>query len=100
MKLKKIALAIFLLILVLGASVQAQDAKSLNLAFVQDIDTMNYGMYSSQFFSAILMPLWNSPAWVFDTNLNPVPRLAAEIPTVENGGVSEDGTVITIKLRD
>src|SRR5690606_11932683 len=38
--------------------------------------------------------------WVFDTNLNPVPRLAAEIPSLENGGLSEDGTVVTIRLRD
>lgn len=27
------------------------------------------------------------------------PNLAAEIPTVENGGVSDDGTVVTYKLR-
>ena len=29
-----------------------------------------------------------------------VPRLAVEIPTLENGGVSEDGLTITWKLRD
>lgn len=29
-----------------------------------------------------------------------VPRLAAEIPTLENGGVSEDGLTITWKLRE
>ncbi|MDO5705038.1 MAG: peptide ABC transporter substrate-binding protein [Paracoccus sp. (in: a-proteobacteria)] len=29
-----------------------------------------------------------------------VPRLAAEIPTLENGGISEDLTTITWKLRD
>lgn len=28
-----------------------------------------------------------------------VPRLAAELPTVENGGISEDGLTYTIKLR-
>lgn len=100
MRLKRLALVAFVLILALSATVHAQDTKALNIAFVQDIDTMNYGMYSSQFFSAILMPLWNSPAWVFDTELNPVPRLAAEIPSVENGGVSEDGRTITIRLRD
>jgi peptide/nickel transport system substrate-binding protein len=30
----------------------------------------------------------------------PVPDLAVEIPTVENGGISEDGTVYTIDLRE
>jgi peptide/nickel transport system substrate-binding protein len=100
MHLRKIILIVLVLMLALTVSVQAQDTKALNIAFVQDIDTMNYGMYSSQFFSYILMTLWNSPAWVFDAQLNPVPRLAAEIPTVENGGVSEDGRTITIRLRD
>jgi len=99
---RRLTIALFcclILTLVLSPSA-AQDAKALNIAFVQDIDTMNYGMYSSQFFSAILMPLWNSPPWVFDTGLNPVPRLVTEIPSADNGGVSEDGTVITIHLRD
>jgi peptide/nickel transport system substrate-binding protein len=30
---------------------------------------------------------------------SPVPVLAAEVPTQENGGISEDGKTITIKLR-
>src|SRR5215216_950037 len=100
MHLRKMILIVFVLMLALTVSVQAQDGKALNIAFVQDIDTMNYGMYSSQFFSYILMTLWNSPPWVFDAQLNPVPRLTTEIPSVENGGVSEDGRTITLRLRD
>lgn len=30
----------------------------------------------------------------------PVPSLAVEVPSLENGGVSEDGTTITYKLRE
>jgi peptide/nickel transport system substrate-binding protein len=30
---------------------------------------------------------------------NPVPVLVAEMPDLDNGGISEDGTVITMKLR-
>lgn len=36
----------------------------------------------------------------FDEKGNLYPRLAAELPTVENGGVSEDLTTITWKLRE
>ncbi|HJN92946.1 MAG TPA: ABC transporter substrate-binding protein, partial [Dehalococcoidia bacterium] len=35
-----------------------------------------------------------------DTDLVPQPNLASEIPTVENGGISEDGTTYTFKLRE
>src|SRR4051794_31387996 len=102
MRFRKTILALLILIFaspfMLG-SVQAQTTKSLNIAFVQDIDTMNYGMYSNQYFSSILMSLWNSPPWVFDNKLTPTPRLVTEVPTVENGDVSADGTVITLHLR-
>jgi len=36
----------------------------------------------------------------WDDQSNFVPELAAEIPTLENGGVSEDGLTITWKLKD
>src|SRR6185503_392660 len=36
----------------------------------------------------------------WDDQSNFVPELAAEIPTTENGGVSEDGLTITWKLKD
>ncbi len=47
---------------------------------------------------------WMAPAvqrligW--DPDGNPLPVLATEIPTVENGGVSEDGKTITYHLRE
>lgn len=43
----------------------------------------------------VLEPLAN-----YDEKGNLVPRLAEEIPTVENGGVSEDMTTITWKLKE
>ena len=36
----------------------------------------------------------------FDKDLNLAPRVAAEVPTVGNGGISADGLVYTFKLRD
>jgi peptide/nickel transport system substrate-binding protein len=38
--------------------------------------------------------------WRIDENATLVPNLATEIPTIENGGISEDGLTYTFKLRD
>lgn len=38
--------------------------------------------------------------WRIDPDAVLVPNLATEIPTVENGGISEDGLTYTFKLRD
>ena len=40
-----------------------------------------------------------SPLWAVDPKGNLLPRLAAEIPTAANGGISADGLTWTIKLR-
>jgi peptide/nickel transport system substrate-binding protein len=40
-----------------------------------------------------------SPLWTVDPSGKLLPRLAAEIPTVANGGVSADGLTWAIKLR-
>ncbi len=40
------------------------------------------------------------PLAVIDPGGNLVPRLAEEIPTVENGGISEDGLTVTWRLRE
>jgi len=44
---------------------------------------------------------WNlfSPLWGVDDKGNFIPQLAAEIPSVENGGISEDGLTWKVKLR-
>jgi peptide/nickel transport system substrate-binding protein len=39
-------------------------------------------------------------AWWFDDQNSPIPNLVTEIPSAENGGISEDGRTITLKLRD
>jgi peptide/nickel transport system substrate-binding protein len=44
---------------------------------------------------------WNlfSPLWLPDASGNFVPELAAEVPTLENGGISADGLTWKVKLR-
>jgi peptide/nickel transport system substrate-binding protein len=44
--------------------------------------------------------LVNEPLISFDADGKPVPVLAAEIPTLENGGVAEDGMSVTYKLKE
>ena len=44
---------------------------------------------------------WNifSPLWNVDADGNFIPQLATEVPTIGNGGISEDGLEWRIKLR-
>lgn len=69
------------------------------ITFTQEPDNLNY-LYTEMWFSAITRDFWNKGLWSYDENNQPVPELAAEIPSAENGGLSEDGKTITIKLRD
>src|SRR5690606_13612621 len=41
-----------------------------------------------------------APPWFIDDNLEPVPVLVTEIPSADNGLISEDGRSITLSLRD
>jgi len=48
----------------------------------------------------VLKQLWRGLFYYGDVDLSIEPAAAAELPTVENGGISEDGLTYTIKLRD
>ncbi len=96
-------LAVFIFILALLAGVfgpaVAQEGNILRIDLTQEMDTLN-PIYTNMWFSTTVMDLYLSPAWFIDDELNPVPVLVTEIPSTENGGISEDGTVITLNLRD
>ena len=87
--------------LALGATAQAQRGSDgqLNIIYWQAASIMNPylsgGTKDIEASSLVLEPLA-----YYDENGNMVPALAEEIPTVENGGVSEDLTAITWKLRE
>src|SRR5687768_3790328 len=99
MKFRSILL-LTLLLLALVIPAQGQDVeKSITVLLPQEADTLN-PMYSSMFFATILGDLYLVPAWTFNDELQPVPVLITEMPTTENGGVSEDGRTITFTLRD
>jgi len=69
------------------------------ITFTQEPDNLN-ALYTEMWFSAITRDFWNKGLWSYDENNQPVPEIAAEIPTSENGGLSADGKTITVKLRD
>jgi peptide/nickel transport system substrate-binding protein len=69
------------------------------ITFVQEPDNLN-PLYTTMWFSAITREFWLKSLWSFDGDNQPVPVLAAEVPSGDNGGLSADGKTITIKLRD
>jgi peptide/nickel transport system substrate-binding protein len=73
--------------------------KVVTFIFVQEPETLNIH-YTNMYFSTILQQLWDPWAWEYDENNNPYPVLVSELPTVENGGISADGTVLTLKVRE
>jgi peptide/nickel transport system substrate-binding protein len=81
-----------------AAPVEPAAPKVVTFIWTQEFDTLN-PLYTNMWFSAITFQLWNAYAWDFDQENNPVPVLVAEIPSMEDGTISEDGTVITLKLR-
>jgi peptide/nickel transport system substrate-binding protein len=74
-------------------------SKIVTFAWTQEPDSLNY-YYSNMWFSQITQQLWHCWAWEFDDANIPFPKLVTEIPSMENGGVTEDGLVITLDLRD
>lgn len=76
------------------------EKKIVNFAWTQEPDSLNNPFYSDMWFSGILHQIFECWAWEFDDQNLPFPRLVTEIPSIENGGVSEDGRTITMNLRD
>jgi len=77
----------------------AQDRKAVTIAWGQELDTLN-PMYSTMSFVEYTLDIYLSRAWVFNDELQPTPLLVTEMPSKDNGGINEDGTVITLNLRD
>jgi len=75
------------------------ERKVAKLIWTQEFDTLN-PLYTNMWFVSTTFPIWNCYAWTFDDMNNPVPVLVTEIPSVENGGITNDGKTITMNLRD
>jgi peptide/nickel transport system substrate-binding protein len=76
-----------------------QKPKIITIAWVQEPDNLNPA-YTSMYYSLGLEQVWNCWPWQYDDTNNVYPLLVTEIPSMENGGISEDGLTITLNLRD
>jgi peptide/nickel transport system substrate-binding protein len=59
-----------------------------------------YYAFSHQIIRLFARQLFGYPSTTDSAALNPVPDVAAEVPTEANGGVSRDGRRYTVRLRD
>ncbi len=75
------------------------ERKVATFIFTQEFDTLS-PLYTGMWFSTITAQIWNAWAWNFDHDNNPVPVLLTELPSEENGGISDEGRVLTFNLRD
>ncbi|MDZ4769846.1 MAG: peptide ABC transporter substrate-binding protein [Chloroflexota bacterium] len=98
-KVFSIAVALMLTLALVIVPTSAQDTSTLTVGFAQEPDTMN-GFYSSMAFAQWANDLVIASLWDIDDNGEPVAVLAAEIPSVENGGINEDYTSYTITLKE
>ena len=95
----KLTLATFAVAMLSGQALAERGADGqLNILYWQAASTMNPylsgGTKDIEAASLVLEPLAH-----YDENGDMVPALAVEIPTIENGGVSEDFLSITWKLN-
>lgn len=70
----------------------------LRVAVPQDAKTLN-PILGSNTIDIFIQRFMFEPLLSADSSGNPVPMLAAEVPTLENGGISHDGLTITYHLR-
>lgn len=97
---KKYLALLLVLLLLVGAVVPASaQGKSVTVSWTQEPDNLN-PMYTTMTFSGYTNGLLFATAWDYDENYNPVPVLLTEVPSPENGGISEDGTTFTFKLKE
>lgn len=82
-----------------AASPAAKTGGTIRLTFFQEPDTLNplYGG-GLRVSNTVIQAVFNG-LWVVDEKGNFQPELAAEVPSLQNGGISADGKTITVKLR-
>jgi peptide/nickel transport system substrate-binding protein len=75
------------------------EKKVATFIWTQEFTTLN-PIYASGWFTTVTKQLWNCWAWNYDENNEAYPYLVTEMPSIENGGISEDGLTVTLHLRD
>lgn len=81
-----------------GASTRPQTKATLRVAIPQDPKTLD-PILSSNTIDGFVLRLLFEPLISADPRGEPVPILASQVPSRENGGISADGLTITYHLR-
>ena len=72
--------------------------KSVTMTFFQEPNSL-VRMYTGMWFAGLAIDLLNPGLWFFDDNLDISLEMAAEVPTKDNGLISEDGLTVEIPLN-
>ena len=101
MQAKRFVFSILLIavMLVSACSSAPKTGQKATFIFTQEFDTLS-PLYTNMYFSQITQQIWNCWPWDFDDQNQPRPVLIKEMPSTTNGGISADGKIITMKLRD
>jgi peptide/nickel transport system substrate-binding protein len=86
-------------VVVTEAPTEPAEKKVATFIWTQEFDTLS-PIYTNMWFVSVVYPAYLCGAWLFDDQNNAFPYLVAEIPTIENGGLSNEGRTFTLKLRD
>jgi peptide/nickel transport system substrate-binding protein len=93
-----IAFSLALTFVAVPAAPVSRAQSVITVAFAQEPDTLNW-MYSNMTFSKAATTLIHGTLWHYSDTLEAIPVLIDEIPTVENGGISEDFMTYTLRLK-
>lgn len=91
-------LALTMMVFALVAPSFAQ-GKSITVSWPQEPDSLN-PLYTTMTFAGYTYSLYLAPAWNYDDVNAPNPVLVSEMPSLDNGGINEDGTVFTLSLNE
>lgn len=94
-----ILILVILSLLLSACGGASSNKKVATLIFTQEPDTLN-PLYTNMYFSLILHQVWNVWAWQYDDKNEVYPVLVKEMPSMQNGGISSDGSTLTLKLRE
>lgn len=96
---KSLFIVLLVALLAVFAGQAGAQGKSLIISWTQEPDSLN-PMYTTMTFSGYTYQLYLAGAWAYDEAYNPIPVLVEALPSTENGGISADGTVFTLKLKE
>ncbi len=73
--------------------------KVATFIWTQEFDTLS-PIYTNMWFVSVVYPAYLCPLWLFDDQNAAIPYIVSEIPSADNGGITNDGKTFTLKLRN